>query len=643
VGARVLRRPHVTLTTAGHVDHGKSTLLRALTGADPDRLEEERRRGLSIELGYVWCRLAGTASAPGEVEVAFVDVPGHERFLATMLAGVGPATGTLLVVAADDGWSAQTQEHAEVLHLLGVPVITTVVTKVGRVSAERTAEVVADVAARLRDLDLAGGPTVTTDALTGEGIAELRTTLRDAVGSLAPVPDHGRPRLWIDRRFTVAGAGTVVTGTLTGGRLQVGDRPQLVPAGDTVRIRGLASLGGEVSEAGPGERVAVNLGRMAIDELERGDALVGGSVWRTTTVLDGWARPLPDRVLRDRGAWHVHVGSARTTARLLPFPEREVAAGGAVRVVLQDRLPLVVGDTLVIRDAGRRQIVGAVVVADPFPSPLPRGDAPRRRRAAVIATLVEASRRAELLRGLVDLVDGVRSLEELEAALGGRGTAPAQQEEEATLVRLGEHLVAAELVSAWTDRLDPLGDGTHPRGEVIRALRAAGARREITDDLIDALVAKGTLLGVDGGYVLAAHADTEVARRRRRRSSLVARLDADPLRPPPIGEVARDTGADPRDLAALVQEGRIVRVGDVVFSSGAVEGAVAALRGGPLADRPFTAAEARDLLGTTRRYVIPLLEHLQRMGITTFDGNVHRLRDPDQGLRDPGQAPQPRH
>jgi selenocysteine-specific elongation factor len=636
VAERVLRRPHVTLTTAGHVDHGKSTLLRVLTGTDPDRLDEERRRGLSIELGYVWCRLQGTATATGEIEVAFVDVPGHERFLATMLAGVGPATGTLLVVAADDGWSAQTQEHAEVLHLLGMPVITTAVTKIGRVSPDRTAAVVADVEARLADLELAGGPIVTTDALGGEGVPELRTALRDAVASLAPAPEHGRPRLWIDRRFTVAGAGTVVTGTLTGGSMEVGDRPQLVPAGDAVRIRGLASLGSEVTVARPGERVAVNLGRTPIDELERGDALLGGGVWRTTTVVDGWARPLPDRTLRDRGAWHVHVGSARTTARLLPFPEQVVAAGGgAVRVVLQDPLPLVVGDTLVIRDAGRRQVVGAIVVADPFPVPLPRGRAPRRRRAAAIASLIEAPGRAELLHGLVGLADGVRSLDELEAAAGRHGWALDEQED-AALIRLGGHLVAAELVTAWTDHLDTLGDGTHPRGEVVRALRTAGAPRDVTDDVVDALVSDGRLLVVDAGYVLAAHADTEVARRRRRRSALVALLDADPLRPPPIDEVARDAGADPRDLAALVQEGRIVRIGDVVFSSGAVEGAIAALRSGHLAGRPFTAAEARDLLGTTRRYVIPLLEHLQRTGITTFDGDVHRLRDPDQG-------PQRRH
>jgi selenocysteine-specific elongation factor len=624
------RRPHRIVTTAGHVDHGKSTLLRALTGMEPDRLAEERRRGLSIELGFVWAVLPGTPLAPGELEVAYVDVPGHERFVGTMLAGVGPAPATLLVVAADDGWSAQTQEHAEVLSLLGVPVIATAVTKSRTVPPERLDEVRDEVGRELTRLGLDGGPIVATDAVEGTGLDDLRGALRDAFAGLPIPPDRGRPRLWVDRRFTVTGSGTVVTGTLTGGSLAVGDRPRLLPTGISTRIRGLASLGGEVERAGPGERLAVNLGGVERDAVDRGDALVGGEGWRSTDVVDGWLRVLPGREVGAKGAWHAHLGSARTTARVLPLtgpvgtsPTSLAGADeGAVRLLLDRSLPAVAGDVIVLRDAGRRRTVGRVVVADPAPGPLPRGRSARAERAELLAATVGATEDRTRTRALVQLGGGVRPVADLVAAIGWSEGTPRPDDVE----EVGAHLVTRDRIRRWIGAIGELGAGSHPRGAVVPRLVEADVPAELVDALLAHLVASGQLAAVDAGFALPEHVDDETARREARRRAVVDALAARPLAPPPWASVAAEHGADARDLATLVQRRAIVRAGKVTFAASAVDEATRALRAAPFAARPFTAGEAREALPTSRKYLIPLLEHLARSGVTTFDGTHHRLR-----------------
>jgi selenocysteine-specific elongation factor len=626
----VARRPHRIVTTAGHVDHGKSTLLRALTGMEPDRLAEERRRGLSIELGFVWGTLPGTVAAPGEIEVAYIDVPGHERFVGTMLAGVGPAPATLLVVAADDGWSAQTQEHAEVLSLLGIPVIATAITKCDTVPADHLDDVHDQVQHELARLVLDGGAVVRTDAVAGTGLDELRSALRDALARLPHPTDRGRPRLWVDRRFTVTGSGTVVTGTLTGGSLHVGDRPRLLPQDLVARVRGLASLGGDVQVASPGERVAVNLGGVDREAVTRGDALVGGDGWRSTDVVDGWLRVLEGREVGSKGAWHAHVGSARTTARVLPLTgtigrARDATPGahhGAVRLSLDRHLPLATGDVIVLRDAGRRRTVGRIVVADPLPGPLPRERAARRARAALIEATVEAPDGPARARALVRLAGGTRPVAELVATIGWSPDDPLASD----LVVVGDHVVTTDGIRAWVEALATLGAGSHPRGTVVPLLFDAGAPQELVDDLLAHLLATGQLVAVDTGVALPQHADDESARREARRQAVVDALAAEPFAPPALESAAAAHGADGRDLAALVQTRAIVRAGKVAFAASAVEEAAEALRAAPFADRPFTATEAREALPTSRKYLIPLLEHLARSGVTTFDGVHHRLR-----------------
>lgn len=306
---------HRLVVTAGHVDHGKSTLARALTGQEPDRLAEERRRGLSIELGFVWTTLVG--SPP--ITLALVDVPGHERFIPTMLTGAGAAPAALLVVAADDGWSVQSSEHRDLLDLLGVLGVVTVISKVDTVSPSRVATVVAEVTDALAGTSLAPAPVLAVDAVTGSGLQRLRQVLQQRLLSIPPPADRDRPRLWVDRVFTVHGAGTVVTGTLVDGSLTVGDEVLLLPAGGTVRLRRLQSLGAEVMHAGPGTRVAANLVGVAHTEVGRGSVLVGGGPWRTASRIEAWVRVLPGQRLDRPGTWACSVGTASSRCQVAPL------------------------------------------------------------------------------------------------------------------------------------------------------------------------------------------------------------------------------------------------------------------------------------------------------------------------------------
>ena len=332
---------HRVVATAGHVDHGKSRLLRALTGMEPDRLEEERRRGLSIELGFVWTDLRDPQPSDADtppITVAFVDVPGHERFIGTMLAGVGAVAGALFVVAADDGWSAQSEEHLEILDLLGIPGVAVAVTKTGVAGLARSEDVAAQVRERLRGTSLADAPVVLTDAVDGDGLDELRTVLVSRLGVLPAPAGPPRPRLWVDRVFTIAGAGTVVTGTLQGGELTVGETVTVQPQGTQARIRGLHSLGEPVEVARAGTRLAVNLAGVDRAQIARGDALAGSGAWYPTTTVDVVCRALPGRRVaatgfasdggfgHDKFQIHSPFRNARLPARRPLHPVRQRAA-----------------------------------------------------------------------------------------------------------------------------------------------------------------------------------------------------------------------------------------------------------------------------------------------------------------------------
>src|SRR6266536_5715210 len=376
--------PMQVVATAGHVDHGKSTLVRALTGMEPDRWAEERRRGLTIDLGFAWMTL------PSGAVVAFVDVPGHERFVPNMLAGVGPVPAALFVVAADEGWMPQSTEHLAALDALGV--------RHGRLAVTRAdladpAPAASLARAEIAATSLGAVETVAVSAVTGAGLDELRAALDRLVARL-PAPDLDAPvRVWVDRSFTIRGSGTVVTGTLGAGRLRAGDALELA-GGRPVRIRGLQSLGAPVSQAAAVARVAVNLRGADRDEVGRGDALVTPGRFLVTELVD--VRLTGDPVATLPAELTLHVGSAAVTARVRPL------GVDTARLMLSTALPLRIGDRALLRDPGRHHVAGGVTVLDVAPLPLRRRGAAAARAAELSTMDGVPDERAELRRrGLV--------------------------------------------------------------------------------------------------------------------------------------------------------------------------------------------------------------------------------------------------
>ncbi|MGH8896005.1 MAG: selenocysteine-specific translation elongation factor, partial [Egibacteraceae bacterium] len=352
--------------TAGHVDHGKSTLVRALTGMEPDRFAEERRRGLTIDLGFAWTEIADPP-----ITVAFVDLPGHERFVGNMLAGAGPVSLALFVVAADEGWMPQSQEHLDILDLLGVRHGLVALTKADTVDEDTVAIGAELVREQLEATTFADVEIIPVSAVTGAGLDRLTERLATALTKAPQAPDLHRPRLWIDRSFSIKGAGTVVTGTLGGGRLRVGDELAVLPSRRTARVRGLQALQAGIDEAAPGSRVAVNLTGVDRTEAARGDALGRPGQWRAARSLDVWVRTLPGQRIGRKGAWHLHTGSAERNARVYPLAGERTGPCGFARMVLDRAVALQAGDRFVLREAGRRATAGGGLVLDVDPPARP--------------------------------------------------------------------------------------------------------------------------------------------------------------------------------------------------------------------------------------------------------------------------------
>ncbi|MGZ4147346.1 MAG: selenocysteine-specific translation elongation factor, partial [Actinomycetota bacterium] len=375
--------PIHVVATAGHVDHGKSSLLLRLTGMDPDRLEEERRRGLTIDLGFAWCTL------PSGREIGFVDVPGHERFIRNMLAGVGPVRLVLFVVAADEGWKPQSEEHLQILDVLGVEGAVIALTKRDLVDEETLEIAVEEVRERVEGTALAGAPIVPCSSATGEGVDELRDALDATIASAREPERAGRTRLHVDRVFAISGAGTVVTGTLTGGPLRVGDDVALLPDDVRARVRGLQTHKRALELATPVSRVAVNVVGPERAQIARGDVMARPDEWRPTRVFEVALEPVRglEHDLSTRGAYKLYAGAAERDARVRIYGGGRLGAGsrGFARIRVAEPLAVAVGDRFVLRDAGRDETVAGGTVLDPSP-PRRAGSDPEARLAARAAS-----------------------------------------------------------------------------------------------------------------------------------------------------------------------------------------------------------------------------------------------------------------
>jgi selenocysteine-specific elongation factor len=603
------------VATAGHVDHGKSMLVRALTGMEPDRWEAERRRGMTIDLGFAWLTL------PSGGDLAFVDVPGHERFITNMLAGVGPAPAVVFVVAADGGWMPQSAEHLAAIDALGVRDGVLVIT---RADLADPGPALRQAAARLAGTSLGRPEAVAVSALTGQGLPELTAALGRLVARL-PQPDRGSAvRLWLDRVFAIKGSGTVVTGTLQAGTVQAGDELMLAPAMRAVRIRGVQSLGAPAAQVSGVARVALNLRGVGTRELGRGMALIEPGRWTVTGVIDVRLAPAADGgpgAIRLPGRLTLHIGAARAVARVRMLGDR------FARLTLDPPLPLHVGDRVLLRDpgaapgrGGERPVFGATVL-DVSPPRL-RGNgaaaAAGRELAAWpdVPAVPDLLRRHRLLRAATASAMGLDGLPP--PAAGDWLADPVHWQ------RLRQDLAAA--VAAHAAR-DPLAPG----------LPIDAARAELglpARDLVEALAAwddgTGRPAEVHAGYLRATGSlPAPVAAAVQ---AVLAGLTDAPFRAPEADRL-RELGLDARAAAAAERAGLLCRLpGNILLAPGAPGQAARILAGLP---QPFTTSDARQALGTTRRVAIPLLEWLDRAGVT------RRLADDRRTMREPPGSPRP--
>jgi selenocysteine-specific elongation factor len=612
--------PLQVVATAGHVDHGKSSLITRLTGIDPDRLAEEKRRGLTIDLGFAW------ATLPSGREVGFVDVPGHERFVRTMLSGVGAVRLVLFVVAADEGWRRQTEEHLAIVDVLGVTGAVVALTKRDLVDADRLEDARMEVIERVRGSALEGATVISCSSETGEGVNELIDALDDMVATAPVPPTDRRTRLFVDRVFPIAGAGTVVTGTLTGGPLAVGDEAEMLPTGVRARIRSLQTHKRQIEVASPVSRVAVNLAGVDRSRLSRGDVLAHPERWHPTSLIEAKIRPVRGLAheLTSRGAFSFHAGAADRDAKLHLYAVRSVPDDGAfVRIYLSAPVVLDVYERFVLRESGRSETVAGGVVLDAFP--------PRRAGATAVDRLSvrERATRDELPELLVSERGAVTAADVRVVA----GTDPSDiantrrardwwvHDRVADVVRDG---VTATLQAFHVASPNAEGRETAAvRRDIVAALRHAGAPSdaEVAEALLASLVDDGTIERAGSLFRLSGRTAGIATEEVERVARTVA--DAEPT-PPTVAEL-QQRGFSGDVIDAAVRRGVLVRIApDLVLTQMMVDRAIEVVR--EAGAEGSTVSSVRERLGTSRRYAVPLMEHLDRTGATRRSGDLRFAR-----------------
>jgi selenocysteine-specific elongation factor len=553
------------IATAGHVDHGKSSLVLALTGTDPDRFEEEKRRGLTIDLGFAHTTL------PSGAELSFIDVPGHVKFLRNMLAGVGGVTACVFVVAATEGWKPQSEEHLRILELLGISHGIIAMTKTDLVDDEWRELAELEIAEHVEGTFLEEAPVVAVSAVSGAGLDELRTALDRLIAESDVAAHQGRPRLWLDRVFAAKGSGTIGTGTLVGGSLQADQQVAIEPGGRTARIRSVQTAGKSVSAIGPGNRVAVNLNGVDHHEIGRGFAVIEPDRWLLTDRLDASLSVLSslDHDVSRRGAFVAYFGSGEHSVKLRVLGTESLAPGtaGSVRLFLPRPLPLLPGDRFVLRESGRDETVGGGEVLDI--APILRASKANPDRS--IERLVRE-------RGWVTVSELERlSGEVVEPTIGHWVTTPE---------------AVAEIKTLVLERVDHAG----PAGVDLAAFDER--ERAVIDTLDD--------IDLDSGRVMpAGSVDPFVDH-----AYLVELRDG--MFTPPTSDTV-----DRGDLRELARRGHVVQRDGLYFHPQAID-AAANIAAQLLAESPdgFTVSQFRDATGASRKFALPLVAELDARGVT---------------------------
>jgi selenocysteine-specific elongation factor len=636
--------------TAGHVDHGKSTLVHALTGIDPDRLKEEKEREMTIDLGFAWLAL------PSGERVGIVDVPGHKDFIKNMLAGVGGIDAALFVVAADEGVMPQTREHLAILDLLQVPGGVVALTKMDMAEDEDWIDLVeADLLEVLEGTVLDGAPVVRCSARTGEGLEQLLSELDDYLATSAPRRNVGKPRLPVDRVFTVAGFGTVVTGTLSDGTLATGQEVEILPSGITARIRGLQTHKQKIDQAVPGSRVAVNLTGVSKDQVFRGDVVTTPGWLQPTLLVDCYLRYLPDAPLPLKHNTRVDFfsGAAETYARVRLLGTRVLAPGeeGWVQLRLEKPVALTKGDRFILRQPSPSVTIGGGRVVNPFP-----GRRHRRFRADVIErleTLAHGTPEEILLQDLerrqpCEVRDLYRhsnlSLEQARESLGlllrdGQAfvlDSGLAADSRRPAVRDASYLITRSGWGALRERMESLLAGYHsqyplrggmPREEVKSRLApyVAQLTSRLFNEIVEQAVSEGWLAEAGGTIRLASHQITFNPKQQQAVDYLLYTFRQEPYTTPSVAQCEEQVGSEV--LNALVEQGDLIKLGDdVIFMTETYDEMVNRVVAHLKEQGTITVAQMRDMFGTSRKYALAFLGHLDEKRITRRVGDERVLR-----------------
>ncbi|MGA0877929.1 MAG: selenocysteine-specific translation elongation factor [Ilumatobacteraceae bacterium] len=553
------------IATAGHVDHGKSTLVRALTGIDPDRWQEEKDRGLTIDLGFAHL------TADDHEGLSFIDVPGHVRFLANMLAGLGGIHGCLFVVDAHEGWMPQSEEHLRILHLLGIDHGVVALTKIDLCTTDECQLATLDIADRLAGSSLENAPIIGVSSVTGEGLDELVSHLRQLASTAASSVDHRRPRLFIDRVFAAKGSGTVVTGTLTHGSLSVGEQIAITPSSRPARIRSIQTLGRSVDRIAPGHRVALNLSGVDHHDIVRGNAVIAADRWFLTDRFDAELTVLAslDHAVSRRGAYAVHIGSDQIPATVRVLGPDTIAPGNSqnVRVQMARVVPLLPGDRFILRESGRSETVGGGEILDIDPQRPAATARPDRSIERVV------NERGWITSHDLDLLTGIM-----------------------LTPTVGPWIVDPDLLQRLRDDLT----------ERIRAAGSEGVDLTSLDERLRRVLDLLDDIDISDGRVRRKDLEDPLLRH-----PVLAELEAQGCAPHP------PTSASPGDLRRLQQRGLLVEREGLWFHHSAVERARRAAQT-LLTDHPdgFTMSQFRESLGITRKHAVPLATELDGRGIT---------------------------
>jgi selenocysteine-specific elongation factor len=636
-------RQHFIVATAGHVDHGKSALIKALTGTDPDRLPEEKARGITIDLGFAQLELPSHAPPPASFLLGIVDVPGHEDFVKNMVAGVGSIDLALLVVAADDGWMPQTEEHLQILTYFGVRRAVVALTKVDLTADEPGS--VAAIRDRLRDSPFADAPIVPTSVVSGRGLDDLKVTLARVLAETPPPRDIDKPRLPVDRVFTLPGIGTVITGTLFGGTLRRGQSVVIQPSGKTARIRRIQSHGQDVEASGPGTRTALNLADVAaLEDVRRGDVVTRADLGGPSEVLDVLLEisPRGARSVKDGVRVRAHHGSGNVAAHVALGAGKELAVGARALAQLRLEAPAFVfaGDRFTVRDWSEQHTLAGAIVLEPDG----RRKAFRTRTYQQwLSRLSESIEDEDIVQFVAAYVarDGAARRSQLlvksNSSAADIDNAIARLVATGVLIRVGEVVYDAANWQATERQATEAIDAAHrahperlgfPIAE-LRTVLEGELPGAFVDDMVDALVVRlceGEFVREGSVIRRAAHRPALPEPLRAAGAKLGHALAVKPFDPPSRKDLTPDALSQ-RALRFLIETGEVVEINaELVMAAQGVTQATGVIQKFIREHGPATVSDLRQALGSSRRVVVPLLEYLDRTFVTLRQGDKRTLR-----------------